>query len=177
MAEIGGPGKSRGAIAAPARLNDTHDLGPFDCGKTQLDDWLKNHALASEGQTARTYVVCNGNIVIGYYCIAMGSVERKQLPSRLKRQQGLPNHIPVAIIGRLARDRDPRWKGLGKDLLRDALNRIVSVSETIGVRCVLVHAIDDEAAAYWRDLEFQEYPDGSRTFFMSIDTVIDALAR
>ena len=107
----------------------------------------------------------------------MGSVERRQLPSKLKRQQGLPNHLPVAIIGRLARDQNPQWKGLGQDLLQDALIRIVTVSENIGVRCVLVHAIDDDAAKYWRELEFQEYPDGSKTFFMAIETVIDAVAR
>jgi hypothetical protein len=175
MAKIVEHPRSRGGMTAPARLNPAHDLCRFDCGQQLLNDWLRNNALNSEGQTARTYVVCNDSTVVGYYCIAMGSVERKQLPSKLKRQRGLPNHIPAAIIGRLARDKDPQWKGLGKDLLKDALTRIVSVSETIGVRCVLVHAIDDEASAYWRALEFQEYPDGSRTFFMAIDTVIDAL--
>jgi hypothetical protein len=177
MAKIVESPTSRGGITPPTRLNPTHDLSQFDCGKNQLNDWLRNSALPSEGKTARTYVVCNGNAVIGYYCISMGSVERKQLPSRLKRQQGLPNHIPVAIIGRLARDQDPRWKGLGKDLLQDAFIRIVSASENIGVRCVLVHAIDDDAAKFWRDLEFQEYPGGSKTFFMAVETIISALPR
>lgn len=177
MAEIVEHPRSRGGLTAPTRLKSTHDLSQFDCGKDLLNDWLRNNALTSEGQTARTYVVCNDNVVIGYYCISMGSVERRQLPSKLKRQQGLPNHIPVAIIGRLARDQNPQWKGLGQDLLQDALIRIVTVSENIGVRCVLVHAIDDDAAKYWRELEFQEYPDGSKTFFMAIETVIDAVAR
>jgi hypothetical protein len=169
------PRQARGAITGPTRLTPIHDLSQFDCGKPPLNDWIRNHALTSEGQFARTYVVCSGNAVIGYYCLAMGSVERKQLPSKLKRQQGLPNQAPVAIIGRLARDKSPEWKGLGKDLLRDALIRIVSVSENIGVRCVLVHALDDEAAKFWKDLEFHEYPDGSRTFFMPIETVIDSI--
>jgi hypothetical protein len=177
MAKVVEPPKSRDGVAPPTRLNPAHDLSQFDCGKAQLNDWLRNSALTSEGQTARTYVVCKGNVVVGYYCISMGSVERKALPSKLRRKQGLPNHIPVAIIGRLARDQDPQWKGLGKDLLQDALVRIVSVSENIGARCVLVHAIDDDAAKYWRDLEFQEYPDGSKTFFMAIETVIDALPK
>lgn len=106
----------------------------------------------------------------------MGSVERKQLPSKLKKQQGLPNQAPVAIIGRLARDRSPQWKGLGLDLLQDALGRVVVISDNIGVRCVLVHALDEEAAKFWKDQEFQEYPDGSRTFFMPIETVRDAIA-
>jgi hypothetical protein len=170
------PHQARGEITPPARLSPSHDLSHFDCGKPPLNDWLRNSALTGEGQFARTYVICSGNTVIGYYCIAMGSVERKQLPSKLKRQQGIPNHIPVAIIGRLARDKSDEWKGLGADLLQDALKRIVSVSENIGVRCVLVHAIDKEAAEFWAYQEFKEYPDASRTFFMSIESVLDALA-
>lgn len=177
MAEIvEHPRQARGAITAPSRLTPVHDLSQFDCGKPPLNDWLRNHALNSEGQFARTYVVCCGNVVIGYYCLAMGSVERKQLPSKLKKQQGLPNQAPVAIIGRLARDRSPQWKGLGLDLLQDALGRVVVISDNIGVRCVLVHALDEEAAKFWKDQEFQEYPDGSRTFFMPIETVRDAIA-
>lgn len=165
-------------MIAPARLTASHDIRQFDCGNAALNDWLKTKALDSEGQSARTYVVCgsSSNVVVGYYCIATGSIERKALPSQLRRAQGLPNQFPVAIIGRLARQVGDEWRGLGLDLLRDALERIVIASEIIGVRCVLVHAIDDEAAVFWRKSEFQEYPDGSRTFFMAIETVIDALA-
>lgn len=163
-------------MTAPARLTVSHDVNQFDCGKATLNDWLKTKALDSEGQSARTYVVCSGNCVVGYYCIATGSVERKALPSKLRKKQGLPNQFPVAIIGRLARQLGDEWRGLGLDLLQDALRRIAIASEIIGVRCVLVHAIDDEAAAFWRKSEFQEYPDGSRTFFMAMETVIDALA-
>lgn len=169
------PRQARGPITPPARLTPSHDLSQFDCGKEPLNDWLKTHALTGEGQFARTYVVCNGNSVVGYYCLAMGSVERKQLPTKLKRQRGIPNHVPVAIIGRLARHQSPEWRGLGVDLLQDALSRVLSVSENIGVRGVLVHAIDDQAAAWWKEQEFLEYPDGSRTFFMAIETVLDAI--
>jgi hypothetical protein len=154
-----------------------HDLNQFDCGKQELNEWLRNHARESEGRTARTYVVCEKDIVVvGYYCISMGSVERKALPSRLRRTQGLPNQIPVAIIGRLARDQSPHLRGLGADLLQDALMRIVAASETIGVRAILVHAIDDEAAKFWRAHEFIECPVHSKTFYMAVETAIDALA-
>jgi hypothetical protein len=175
VAEIVEPPASRGGLTAPARVNPTHDLGRFDCGNAALSDWLRNNALASEGQSARTYVACENNVVVGYYCIATGSVERKALPSKMKRQQGLPNQMPVAIIGRLARDLTHKGTGLGLDLLQDALRRIVSASEIIGVRCVLVHAIDDKAAKFWKDSEFTEYLDGSRTFFMPVEKIIGAL--
>lgn len=175
MAEIIEPSPPRGGVTAPTRLNATHDLTRFDCGNAALNIWLKSSALKSEGQSARTYVACEGNIVIGYYCIATGSVERKALPSKLKREQGIPNQMPVAIIGRLARDLAYKGTGLGLDLLQDALRRIVSASEIIGVRCVLVHAIDDRAAKFWKDNEFIEYPDGSRSFFLPVERIVDAL--
>jgi predicted amidohydrolase len=127
--------------------------------------------LESEGRTARTYVVCEHNIVVGYYCISTGSVERRALPSKLKRAQGLPNQIPIAIIGRLARQSGPQWKGLGSDLLQDALARIVAAAEIIGVRAVLVHALDEHAAAFWKANEFIESPIGSGTFYLPIETI------
>lgn len=176
MAEISKhPTAREGLITAPARLTAAHDVSQFECGNTPLDDWLKNSALESEGRTARTYVVCDKSIVVvGYYCIATGSVERRALPSKMKRARGLPNQVPVAIIGRLARHKDPVWRGLGSDLLQDALTRIVAAAEIIGVRAVLVHAMDDEAAAFWKANEFIECPVGSRTFYLALETIVEA---
>lgn len=93
----------------------------------------------------------------------------------MKRVQGLPNQIPVAIIGRLARDENYKGQGLGQDLLQDALKRILAVSRMIGVRAVLVHAIDEKAATFWRDYEFIECPVGSRTFYLPLETIAGAL--
>jgi hypothetical protein len=162
-------------LLAPVHIEPSHDCGGFDCGQSSLNDWLLNRAATSERKTARTYVVCEGKSVVGYYCIANGSIERAKLPGKLKREQGQPNQTPVAIIGRLARDVRYRGTGLGADLLRDAIMRIVSASATIGVRCILVHAIDDKTVAFYRDFEFIESPVGSRTLFLPIETAIGAL--
>ena len=175
MAEIIEHPAARGGITSPTHLTAAHDLSRFDCGNHALNDWLKGHALKSEGVSARTYVVCENNVVIGYYCIATGSVERRALPSKMKRQQGLPDQMPVAIIGRLARNVTYRGKGLGLDLLQDAFTRILSASAIIGVRCIMVHAIDDEAAKFWKANEFIEHPESSRILFMSVDTIVSAL--
>jgi GNAT superfamily N-acetyltransferase len=166
----------RQRLSAPVHLSADHRLDDFDCGAPALNRWIREQAGVSEGRTARTYVVCEGHDVVGYYCIASGSVERGTMPSKIKRARGMPNHVPVAIIGRLARDLRYRGTGLGQDLLRDALLRIIDASETIGVRAILVHAIDDAAAKFWTDAEFEECPVGSRTFFMPIETAIDALS-
>lgn len=164
----------RGDIHSPALLEEDHDCSSFDCGNAALNDWLKSRALKVQGKTARTYVVCEGAGVIGYYCILSGAVERAQLAKALK-EHGLPNHIPVAIIGRLARDLRYKGTGLGPDLLQDALRKIAVASRTIGIRCVLVHAIDDKAVQFWKANEFIESPLGSRTFYLPIETIIDSL--
>jgi GNAT superfamily N-acetyltransferase len=169
------PATSAGSVTAPAPLTRAHDLSRFNGGKSELDEWLRNNALDSEGRSARTYVVCEGLAVVGYYCISTGSVERRQLPPKMKRARGLPNQIPVAIIGRLARDESYRGKGLGKDQLQHALQRILAASQIIGVRAILVHGVDDEAARFWKEHEFIECPIDSRTFYLSIETIADAI--
>lgn len=93
----------------------------------------------------------------------------------MKRARGTPSQVPVAIIGRLARDQSYIGKGLGKDLLRDALTRIVAASQIIGVRAILVHALDDEVARFWKAHEFIECPIDSRTFYLPIETIVDAI--
>lgn len=176
MADISrGPGAPAPALTAPAPLSPAHDVSRFVSGKPSLDDWLRNHATESEGRTARTYVVCEADRVVGYYCISTGSVERRALPSKMKRTRGMPKQIPVVIIGRLARDQTYAGRGLGKDLLQDALRRILAASRIIGVRAILVHAVDDTAAKFWTEHEFIECPVGSRTYFLPIETVADAI--
>jgi hypothetical protein len=165
-----------GALTPPASLTAKHDLTKFNSGKARLDDWLRNHALDSEGKTSRTYVVCEKSVVVvGYFCISTASVERKSLPSKIKRARGLQTQVPVAIIGRLARDLSYKGTGLGSDLLQDALTRVLAASKVIGIRAVLVHALDDEAANFWKANEFMECPIGSRTFFLPIETIADAI--
>lgn len=173
MAEIG---DRPAGLSAPAPLTSAHDVSRFDCEKPALNDWLRNSASESEGRTARTYVVCaSDRAVVGYYCISTGSVERRALPAKMKRAQGLPHQVPVAIIGRLARDKDYAGKGLGKDLLQDALRRILTASRIVGVRAVLVHALDEEAAKFWTAHEFIECPIGSRTFYLPVETITGAV--
>lgn len=44
----------------------------------------------------------------------------------------------------LAVDLSMQGQGLGKGLLKDALLRILTITENLGVRAVLVHAKDDK---------------------------------
>lgn len=161
------------SLSAPVPLTREHDLSDFDCGEPALDDWLLRRALQNESRLSRTYVVCDGNKVVAYVCVSAGAVERSAAPSKVRRNA--PDTIPVSLIGRLAVSRAYAGKGLGADLLADALRRIAAASQSIGIGAVLVHAKDDAAKRFYlRCAEFLEYPEDSRTLFLPIETVVAA---
>lgn len=175
MAEIENEPQPKSRLSAPVPLTSQHDVSGFDCGEPALNDWLSRRALKNQNRFSRTYVVCESNRVVAYFCISAGAVERAAAPGKVRRNA--PNAIPVSVIGRLAVSRDYGGKGLGADILSDALHRIAIASQSIGIAAVLVHAKDDLAKRfYMKCAEFIEYPEGSRTLFLPIETVIAAFS-
>lgn len=162
-------------LSPPVNLTAEHDISGFDCGEPALNDWLYHRALKNESRFSRTYVVCEGNRVVACFCISAGAVDRAAAPLKIRRNA--PDTIPVSIIGRLAVSRDHAGRGLGADILSDALRRIAVASQNIGIGAVLVHAKSDAARRfYMRCAEFIEYPEDSRTLFLPIETVIAAFS-
>ena len=167
MAKVGAEGS---ALSSPVPVAANHDLMKFDCGEPSLDEWLRHRALRNESRFSRTYVIGAGPRVIAFVCISAGSVDRAAAPGRLRRNA--PDVIPVAVIGRLAVDREYAGKGLGADLLADAFRRIVSASQNLGIAAVMVHAKSEAAKRfYMKCAEFLEYPTESRILYLPIETL------
>jgi GNAT superfamily N-acetyltransferase len=165
---------SRPKLSAPVPLTADHDVADFDCGEPALNDWLKQRALKNESRFSRTYVVCDGNRVVAYFCISAGAVGRASVPGKLRRNA--PDSVPISVIGRLAVSRNHAGRGLGADLLSDALRRIAAASKSIGIGAVVVQAKNEKARSFYMACaEFIEYPAQSRTLFLPIETVISAL--
>lgn len=161
-------------LTAPQPINADHDLSSFDSGRSVLDDWLKNRAAKNEASSAsRTYVACEDTRVVGYYCIANGSVEIKQATGRVKRN--MPDPIPVMIMGRLAVDRSQQGMGVGRGLLKDAILRTLQAADIAGMRALLVHALDDVAAKYYLHNGFLESPVDPLVLMLPLDTARKAL--
>lgn len=135
------------APLAPVRLTAAHDLSAFTSFEPALDDWLKRRALASEGRTARTYVVCVEHRVVAYYVLANGGVQRAVMTSKLRRNA--PDPVPVMVLGRLAVDRGWERRGIGQAIVRDAVLRTLAAAEVAGIGAILVHAISDRAKAFY----------------------------
>ena len=169
------PDSPRTKLSPPVPLTADYDLTDFDCGEPVLDDWLKQRALKNESRFSRTYVVRDGNKVVAYFCISAGAVERAAAPSKIRRNA--PDNIPVSVIGRLAVSRSHAGRGLGADILSDALRRIAVASQTIGMGAVLVQAKDENAKRFYLACaEFVEYPAESRTLFLPIETLVAAFS-
>jgi GNAT superfamily N-acetyltransferase len=163
------------AISSPEHLNGDHDLSAFDCGVSSLDTWLKRQALLNEASGAsRTYVVTAGGRVVGYYALATGSVNQAESTGRIRR--GMPDPIPVMILGRLAVDREFQRAKLGSALLKDALLRTLQVSSLVGIRAVLLHAISEDAKRFYLRYGFAEAPLNPMTLMIKLSDIEPALS-
>jgi GNAT superfamily N-acetyltransferase len=161
-------------ICPPEKLSSTHQIGDFDSGIEPLDRWLKRRALGNEAEGAsRTYVVCVGDVVVGYYCLSTGSIANNIATGKVKRN--MPDPIPVMIIGRLAVDRNWQGKGIGRGLLRDAVLRTLKAAEIAGIRAILVHAISAEAKQFYEQYRFTASSLEPLTLMVKISDVAKSL--
>jgi len=168
-------------LLPPEPLGPLHEIAVFSNGRhASLDEWLRQRARASEGLSARTYVVCPAapvNRVVGYYAISTAAAHRVAMPSA-KLRQGMPEEVPLLLLGRLAVDVAFQGQGLGAALLADALRRCAAASVIAGIRGLLAHAIDDEAVRFYLSHGFTAAPPlGERTMLMPIEVLRAAVDR
>jgi GNAT superfamily N-acetyltransferase len=165
------------AISSPEPLTSAHDLSGFSCGKLSLDRWLQTRALSNQekGFTA-VMVVHDGGRVIGYYGLAPTSIVPVQVPRSIRTGQ-LPDPVPCLLLGQLATDERWAGKGIGSGLLKHALERCVTASGLIGGRALIVNAVDDEAATFWRRWGFLASKDDPLTLFRSISDIAASLGQ
>jgi len=135
----------------PEPLGPRHVLGGFHSGEPSLDQWLRDRARAAAGAgSARTYVVedARQGRVVGYHALTVASVTHERATPRARR--GMPRHpIPVVLLARLAVDASVQGRGIGAFLLRDAMTRTAAAAGRIGIRALLVHALHEEARAFY----------------------------
>jgi GNAT superfamily N-acetyltransferase len=141
----------------PQPLTEFHDLSQFCSDRPELNQWLQKHALANQKAGAsRTFVVCLDNQVIAYYCLAAGSILPEEASGKVRRK--MPNPIPAIVLGRLAVDKTFAGQGFGTGLIKDAVQRSLQASASIGARVLLVHALDQRAQAFYLKRGFDPSP-------------------
>jgi len=159
-----------GKINAPELLAPQHETGQFCSGNETLDEWLIKRAWKNQQNGAsRTFVICNRKQVVGYYALTTGSIERTASTGNFSH--GMPNPIPVIILGRLAIDVDYQGQLLGAALLKDAMLRTLSISDNVGIRGLLVHAISVAAKQFYLNYGFQVSPTDPMTLLLSMNNI------
>lgn len=143
-------------LRAPEPLSN-HKVETFDSGIASLDHWLKRRAARNQVSGAsRTYVVCDDDAVAGYYALASGAVATLAAPGKFRRN--MPEPIPVVMLGRLAVASAYQGQGLGRALFQDAALRVIHAADSIGIRGMLVHAVSEDAKAFYIKLGLDVSP-------------------
>jgi len=154
-------------VSAPEPIADHHVIDGFDSGVASLDDWLRRRALANQiGGASRTFVTSEAGRVVGYYALASSSIATGDATGKLRRN--MPDPIPVVVLARLAIDKSQQGHGLGRALVRDAAKRVIAAGDQIGIRGLVVHAISEEARAFYLALGFLPSPTHDMTLMIPL---------
>jgi GNAT superfamily N-acetyltransferase len=156
------------------RLSAAHATDTFACGNDELDNWLRHAALTSDrAGTARVYVTTEAARIIGYFALLPHQVQRADIPPGIGR--GAPDTIPSYLLARLALAEDLHGEGRGGDLLALALDKILDAMAIGGGRLIVVDAVDQAAAAFYRHHGFKPTPTDPARLVMKASTAAAAL--
>jgi ribosomal protein S18 acetylase RimI-like enzyme len=138
-------------------LGRPHDRTAFHCGAEALDCYLKQQARQdADKRVAAPFVAIRppDTRVLGYYTLSASVLTLIDLPDELARKLPRYPQLPVTLLARLAVDQSAKGQGLGEHLLLDALHRSLAHAEQIAAMAVVVHAKDEDAAAFYRHYGF-----------------------
>lgn len=153
------------------KLRPEHRIEGFDCGREELNRYLLRHAWQNQqGGAGQTYVGLVADTVVGYHTLTVGHVSREEAPERLSK--GLARHpVPIMLLTRLAVDFRWQGRGIGKGLLRDAMQRTLQASDIAGIRAFAVHAKDEAARAFYEKFDFIPSPSDPVHLFVLLKDV------
>ena len=156
-------------------LEAHHDRTAFDCGVPVLSDFLKTKARKERdlGYSAVRIMVDprHPTVIAGYYTLSAHSIELTDLSEALRKK--LPRYplVPTILLGRLACALAVQKAGAGERMLMDALSTAEKTSGRVGPHAVVVDAIDDRAAAFYRKYGFVPIVGQDRRLFLQMATI------
>jgi GNAT superfamily N-acetyltransferase len=158
------------------KLRRDHLVEGFDCGREELNRYLWRYAWQNQqAGAAQTYVGIAGEAIVGYHTLAVGQVTLEDAPARFAK--GLAKHpVPIMLLARLATDRRWQGQGVGKALLRDAMQRTLQAADIAGIRALAVHAKDEEARRFYEHFDFVPSPTDPLHVFVLLKDVRRAIA-
>lgn len=147
----------RVTFSKPRKLATDDDFSGFCCGNPDIDAWLRNRAVRARRQGAAvTYVTTDSEgVVAGFYALSAISVSRAEVAGGWLRRN-VPGQIPCVLLGMLGVDERFKGKGLGAQLLRDAVMRSMAAADVIGARAMVVDPADEQARSFYKHYGFRD---------------------
>lgn len=146
------------SLREPEPLGAQHRPEGFDCGKPALNDWLPHHARQAQGSgSAKTFIVADDDQAAGYFSLTVGQVDTLEAPERIRKGMG-KYPVPAVILARLAVSTQDQGRGIGFGLLQEAIRRTMLIAEQAGIRAMLSHPLDEEAARFYTHFGFIASP-------------------
>ncbi|APO88870.1 GNAT family N-acetyltransferase [Xanthomonas euvesicatoria] len=151
-----------------------HDREGFACGEPTLDAYLRQqaaqhhragisttHVLVDDGDPAR---------ILGYYSLSAAQLLLTDLQEADRKH--LPTYpVPAIRMGRLAVSASEQSKGHGDYVLAHAVARCLGLRNQLGVRVLLVDALHEKAARFYRAYGFREATANSHTLYLPLGNV------
>lgn len=158
-------------------LAKRHDRSHFRCGEAELDEWFQKRAGQDERRNvARVFVALDdASQIVGFYSLSAFTLSLDEVPDDIAAKLPRYDHIPAALIGRLARHEQSRGKGIGEILIADALHRIVNVAQDLAVFAIVVEAKNGSASNFYQSFGFIPFPMHPDRLFMLTSTAAAAL--
>lgn len=154
------------SLRRPEPLDAQHRLEGFDCGKPALNDWLLRHARQAQSSgSAKTFVVADDDRVAGYFSLTVGQVDVLEVSERVRKGMG-QYPVPVVILARQTVSAQDQERGIGFGMLQDAIRRTLLIAEQAGIRAMLTHPVDHEAANFYTRFGFIASPLRERQLFL-----------
>lgn len=157
-----------------------HNRAAFSCGEKSLDNYISKNARKDvSADVAVCYVACPRDqdaVIAGYYTLNACSIETSEMSARIVKTSRNYQRIPGMLLGRLAVDQQFQGQKMGAWLLFDALERIWLVHQQVGVKLVVVDALHERAAQFYRKYGFEPFADQSLRLFLPVAVIGDMLS-
>jgi ribosomal protein S18 acetylase RimI-like enzyme len=155
-----------------------HVRDTFSCGIASLDEYFRSRARQdTDKYAAAVFVMAECATVTGYYTLTAYAINAGDLPDAIVRKLPRYPNLPATLIGRLAVDRQYQRKGIGEELLVDALKRSLENTSRIGSVAVVVEAGNEHAKKFYQAYGFIQFPGSPNKLSVPMRTIRDTLKK
>jgi len=170
------------------RLNQNYNIKPFDCGDTDLNDFLFDDAKNYLAELmAVTYIIEHENLTAAYFCLLNDKVvfdtsnsQEKNFWNRFNRRNRIPNpkrrqNYPAVKVGRLAVNKEFRGQGIGRFII-DTVKGLLLEKMDIGCRFITVDAYQSAFDFYIKNgfefLSAEDEGESTRLMYFDLKSII-----